>query len=103
MQKQRIPEYRQIQCGIEDSVMTITLDRPDKLNAYTGEMGSEIEDAFRKADADDRVRAIIVTGSGRAFCAGAHVSGGGAGFDTSGKHRAGVVGHPPATCSSPKR
>jgi enoyl-CoA hydratase/carnithine racemase len=56
----------------------ITLDRPDKLNAYTGQMGSEIEAAFRRADADDDVRAVIVTG------AGADVSGGTASFDTLG-------------------
>jgi enoyl-CoA hydratase/carnithine racemase len=82
--------YSQITCEIDGSIMLITLNRPDNLNAYTGTMGSEIEDAFRKADADDNVRAIIVTGSGRAFCAGADVSGGAASFDTSGKHGAGV-------------
>ena len=53
-------------------------------------MGAEINDAFDRADVDDNVRAIIVTGSGRAFCAGADVSGGAASFDTSGKHGAGV-------------
>src|SRR6476660_3241014 len=57
-------------------------------------MGSEIEDAFRKADADDTIRAIIVTGAGHAFCAGADVSGGAASFDTSGKHGAGVFASP---------
>ncbi|MEQ1463780.1 enoyl-CoA hydratase/isomerase family protein, partial [Salmonella enterica] len=70
-------------------------NRPDRLNAYTGVMGSEIEDAFRKADADDAVRAIIVTGAGRAFCAGADVSGGASSFDTSGAHGAGVFGNRP--------
>src|ERR1700733_3477697 len=79
-----------ITCEIDRSILVITLNRPDKLNAYTGAMGSEIEDAFRSADADDNVRAIIVTGSGRAFCAGADVSGGAASFDTSGQHGAGV-------------
>ena len=73
--------------------MVITLNRPDKLNAYTGAMGSAIEDAFRRADVDDNVRAIIVTGSGRAFRAGADVSGGAASFDTSGQHGAGVFGN----------
>jgi enoyl-CoA hydratase/carnithine racemase len=53
-------------------------------------MGSEIEDAFRKADADDDIRAIIVTGAGRAFCAGADVSGGASSFDISDVHGAGV-------------
>jgi enoyl-CoA hydratase/carnithine racemase len=94
--KEHIAQYRQIKCDIDGSIMTITLNRPDKLNAYTGGMGSEIEDAFRKADADDGVRAIIVTGSGRAFCAGADVSGGAASFDTSGTHGAAVFGNRPA-------
>jgi len=53
-------------------------------------MGAEITDAFERADIDDNVRAIIVTGAGRAFCAGADVSGGAKSFDTSGNHGAGV-------------
>src|SRR5262249_58934510 len=85
--------YSFIACEIDRSILVITLNRPDKLNAYTGAMGSEIEDAFRKADADDDVRAIIVTGAGRAFCAGADVSGGATSFDTSGAHRVGVFGN----------
>jgi len=74
--------------------MILTLNRPDKLNAYTGQMGAEIADAFERADGDDNVRAIIVTGAGRGFCAGADVSGGAASFDTSGKHGAGVFASP---------
>jgi enoyl-CoA hydratase/carnithine racemase len=93
MNEQPSAGYSQITCEIDRSIMVITLNRPDKLNAYTGAMGSEIEDAFRRADADDDVRAIIVTGSGRAFCAGADVSGGAASFDTSGQHGAGVFGN----------
>ena len=73
---QQYAAYDFITCEVERSTLVITLNRPDKLNAYTGAMGSEIEDAFRKADADDDIRAIIVTGAGRAFCAGADVSGG---------------------------
>jgi enoyl-CoA hydratase/carnithine racemase len=90
MSEQPGAAYSHITCEIDRSIMVITLNRPDKLNAYTGAMGSEIEDAFRSADLDDNVRAIIVTGSGRAFCAGADVSGGAASFDTSGQHGAGV-------------
>ncbi|MGY4473264.1 enoyl-CoA hydratase-related protein [Bradyrhizobium sp. USDA 3364] len=82
--------YEQITCDIGDSLMTVTLNRPDKLNAYTGTMGAEIADAFQRADEDDNVRAVIVTGAGRAFCAGADVSGGAKSFDTSGSHGAGV-------------
>jgi enoyl-CoA hydratase/carnithine racemase len=88
--------YSVISCQIDRTILVITLNRPDKLNAYTGAMGSEIEDAFRRADIDDNVRAIIVTGAGRAFCAGADVSGGAASFDTSGAHGAGVFGNRPS-------
>ena len=82
--------YEHINCDLDGPIMIVTLNRPDKLNAYTGQMGAEIADAFERADGDDNVRAIIVTGAGRAFCAGADVSGGAASFDTSGKHGAGV-------------
>ena len=82
--------YEHITCDIDGPLMIVTLNRPDKLNAYTGLMGAEIADAFERADGDDNVRAIIVTGAGRAFCAGADVSGGAKSFDTSGSHGAGV-------------
>ncbi|SEC87389.1 enoyl-CoA hydratase-related protein [Bradyrhizobium erythrophlei] len=82
--------YEHITCDIDGSLMIVTLNRPDKLNAYTGTMGAEIADAFQRADADDSVRAIVVTGAGRAFCAGADVSGGAKSFDTSGSHGTGV-------------
>ena len=86
--------YEHIDCDLDGPIMTVTLNRPDKLNAYTGQMGAEIAHAFERADGDDNVRAIIVTGAGRAFCAGADVSGGAASFDTSGKHGAGVFASP---------
>jgi enoyl-CoA hydratase/carnithine racemase len=76
--------YEHIKCEIDGSNMILTLNRPDKLNAYTSQMGSELEDAFNRADVDDNVRAVIVTATGRAFCAGADVSGGANSFDTSG-------------------
>ena len=65
-----------ISCQLEDSVLTVTLNRPDKLNAYTAQMGRELAAAFDRADQDDAVRVVIVTGAGRAFCAGADISGG---------------------------
>src|SRR5713101_2031571 len=68
--------YEQIIYEVADNIATITLNRPEKLNAFTGIMMNEMIDAFDKADADDNVRAIIVTGAGRAFCAGADLSGG---------------------------
>lgn len=63
-------------------VLTVTLNRPDKLNAYTATMGAELTDAFQRADADDAVRVVIVTGAGRGFCAGADISAGAGAFDT---------------------
>jgi E-phenylitaconyl-CoA hydratase len=63
--------YEQITYEVADNIATITLNRPEKLNAFTGIMMNEMLDAFDKIDADDNVRAVIVTGAGRAFCAGA--------------------------------
>ena len=63
-------EYTQIQCGTEDHVLTLTLNRPEKHNAFTPVMCIEIVDALKHADADDDVRAIIITGAGRNFCVG---------------------------------
>jgi enoyl-CoA hydratase/carnithine racemase len=59
----------------------ITLNRPDKLNAFTAKMRDELIAVFDETDADDAVRAVIVTGAGRAFCAGADLSSGGQTFD----------------------
>lgn len=73
--------YEQIKYEVEDNILTITLNRPDKMNAFTHVMMDELIAAFDAADADDNVRAIIVTGAGRAFCAGADLSEGGATFD----------------------
>jgi enoyl-CoA hydratase/carnithine racemase len=75
--------YETITYEISESILTITLNRPEKLNAFTGVMGRELIEAFARADADDEVRAIVVTGAGRAFCAGADLSAGGAAFDRS--------------------
>ncbi|MEO1063901.1 MAG: crotonase/enoyl-CoA hydratase family protein [Actinomycetota bacterium] len=71
----------QIDVEIADRIMTITLDRPDRLNAFTGVMMNEMIGAFDRADADDDVRAVIVTGRGRGFCAGADLGSGGQTFD----------------------
>ena len=73
--------YQQITTEIADSILTVTLDRPDKLNAFTPVMMAELIAAFDEADANDDVRAVIVTGAGRAFCAGADLGSGGATFD----------------------
>jgi enoyl-CoA hydratase/carnithine racemase len=75
-------EYEQILVQVTDRVMEITLNRPDRLNAWTARMGHELIAAFDAADADDAVRAVIVTGAGRGFCAGADLAGGGDTFDS---------------------
>lgn len=75
-------DYETIRYDVADGVLTITLDRPEKLNAFTHRMMEEMIDAFDRADADDAVRCIIVTGAGRGFCAGADLSAGGATFDS---------------------
>lgn len=72
--------YETIRYAVGSGVATITLSRPGKLNAYTGTMMNELIDAFDRIDADDDVRAAIVTGDGKAFCAGADISGGADGF-----------------------
>jgi enoyl-CoA hydratase/carnithine racemase len=69
-------ETQDIRIEKADRVLTITLQRPEKLNAFTARMRDELIDAFARADADDEVRAVIVTGAGRAFCAGADLSAG---------------------------
>lgn len=76
-------DYQQILYDVDGPILTVTLNRPDKLNAFTATMGVELADAFRRADEDDAIRAVIVTGAGRGFCAGADISGGANTFDTS--------------------
>jgi enoyl-CoA hydratase/carnithine racemase len=73
--------FQEIRYELDDRVLAITLNRPERLNAFTPTMGRELMEAFDRADADDEVRAIIVTGEGRGFCAGADLGGGGDTFD----------------------
>jgi enoyl-CoA hydratase/carnithine racemase len=73
--------FEQITTDVADRVLTITLNRPERLNAWTATMGRELIEAFDAADADDGVGAIIVTGAGRGYCAGADLAGGGETFD----------------------
>jgi enoyl-CoA hydratase/carnithine racemase len=75
MQREQIIEE------LEDGILTLTLNRPDRLNAWTETMAEELISAIERADADDEVRVVIVTGAGRAFCAGADLERGGETFD----------------------
>ena len=61
---------------LEDGVAVVTLDRPEQMNAFTGAMGAALERAYRRCDEDDDVRVVVLTGAGRAFCAGADMAGG---------------------------
>jgi len=79
--------YETINYEVAEQVLTITLNRPDKLNAFNSVMQQEMIDAFDRADKDDDVRAIIVTGAGRAFCAGADLSSGASTFDRDARRR----------------
>jgi enoyl-CoA hydratase/carnithine racemase len=84
-------DFEQIRYEVADGVLTITLNRPDRLNAFTETMLNELIAAFDASDADDDVRAVIVTGEGRAFCAGADLAKGGETFDWRERAAAGDV------------
>lgn len=73
--------FEQITAEVADGILTITLNRPERLNAWTATMGRELIEAFDQADADDEVRAIVMTGAGRGYCAGADLASGGETFD----------------------
>ena len=73
--------YETITLDVEDNIATITLNRPDRLNAFTAKMMAEMISAIDETDANDDVRAVIVTGAGRGFCAGADLSEGANTFD----------------------
>ena len=75
------PVFETLLYDVADGVATITLNRPEKMNAFTPGMRDDLIAAFDATDADDAVRAVIVTGAGRAFCAGADLSSGGKTFD----------------------
>jgi enoyl-CoA hydratase/carnithine racemase len=75
--------YETLRYEVEGRILTLTLNRPERMNAFNGQMCRELIAAFDQADADDGVKAVIVTGAGKAFCAGADLERGG---DTWGKH-----------------
>ena len=73
--------FETIKYEVKDKVLTITLNRPDRLNAFTGQMMNDLISAFDSASNDDEVRVVIVTGEGRGFCAGADLGAGEATFN----------------------
>lgn len=75
--------YETLRYEVEGRILTVTLNRPERMNAFTGQMCRELITAFDQADADDDIKVVIVTGAGRAFCAGADLERGG---ETWGKH-----------------
>ncbi|RAK65432.1 crotonase/enoyl-CoA hydratase family protein [Phenylobacterium kunshanense] len=76
-----MPSFETLLYSVEDGIATITLNRPDKLNAFNTTMMKELIAAFDETDGDDNVKAVIITGAGRAFCAGADLSAGAQTFD----------------------
>jgi len=85
------PNYETLLYEVDDRVLTITLNRPEKLNAFNVTMRDELIDALDHADADDDVRAIIFTGAGRGYCAGADLSAGANTFNRDAFEDGGVV------------
>jgi enoyl-CoA hydratase/carnithine racemase len=83
-------DYQHIRYDVADGILTITLHRPESLNAFTALMAQELIDAFDRSDADDEVKCVIVTGAGRAFCAGADL---GRGADTWSDHERRMQAH----------
>jgi enoyl-CoA hydratase/carnithine racemase len=81
-------EFTEILLDVADGVGTITLNRPDRLNAFTTTMARELVAAFDATDADDEVRVVLVTGAGRGFCGGADLGRGGSTFDATDETRA---------------
>src|SRR5258708_28009108 len=100
-------EYSEIRYEVADGVATIALHRPDRLNAFTETMAGELVAAFDAADADDDVRAVLMTGSGRGFCAGADLGLGASTFDATDETRAagradfGTIGGGPRAPGAP--
>jgi len=76
-------DFNEIEYDVENGIATVTLNRPEKLNAMTATMRKALIEIFGEADRDDDVRVVVVTGAGKAFCAGADLSAGGSRFDYS--------------------
>ena len=82
--------YQTLETELDGGVFTITLNRPDRLNAFTHAMQEDLLDVLDEVDRNDAIRSVIVTGAGRGYCAGADLSGGGGTFDNSERETADV-------------
>lgn len=87
--------YETILLEVKDAVATITLNRPERMNAWTDRMGRELGDALGACNQNDEVRAVVITGAGRAFCAGADMGGGGKTFTGRERREAGPAADRP--------
>ncbi len=76
-----LPTYETLLYDVQDGIATVTLHRPEKLNAFPTQMRDDLVAVFDETDKNDDVRVVIITGAGRAFCAGADLSSGGKTFD----------------------
>src|SRR3990167_667599 len=76
-----LPTFETLLYTVDDGIATVTLNRPEKMNAFTTQMRDDLVAVFDETDANDDVRVVIITGAGRAFCAGADLSSGGKTFD----------------------
>ena len=93
------PDMPHVLVDVADGVAVLILNRPDKLNAFTGRMGDELGEAYQACDRDDRVRAVVVTGAGRGFCAGADLGGAGETFAAPGDQARATEARRPFTSS----
>ena len=90
------PTYEDLDFALEDGVATLTLQRPEQMNAFTGAMGRSLGEAYRRCDEDDAVRVVVLTGAGRAFCAGADLSPDAGSFERQDGEFSAAAVHPPA-------
>ena len=76
-----LPTFETLLYDVQDGIATVTLHRPEKMNAFTTQMRDDLVAVFDETDKNDDVRVVIITGAGKAFCAGAELSAGGKTFD----------------------
>ena len=93
--------FETILFDVEDGVASVTLNRPERMNAWNDTLAGELRKAMTACDRDDTIRSVVVTGAGRAFCAGADLSGGGDSFRGRGDRRTRRGSAPAGTAATP--